>query len=168
MATVASALQADEQARFWTADPVFDSDVKRNWLAAFMQAKAPKLGALTYNFAVQVAENGRMNELPAIADAYARLMSAERGEVKAEVTTALPLSAAQRERVAASLHRFVMPGQHVELEEKVDESILVRTLSFIMCVLLLTRLSLPLAIATPISLSLYVSLPPPPHRAACS
>ena len=124
MAAVAAALEADEQARFWTKDPVFDADVKKNWLASFMAAKAPKVGALTYNFAVQVAENGRMHELPGIAEAYARLMSAERGEVKAEVTTALPLSEAQRERVAASLHRFVMPGQQVELEVKVDESIL--------------------------------------------
>ena len=54
-----------------------------------------------------------------ISEIFARLMSAERGEMPASVTTALPLDDSQREEVVAALSKFVKPEETIQLSEKV-------------------------------------------------
>lgn len=55
-----------------------------------------KLSAATTNLLVLLAENGRMTKIDGVVNAFKQLMSAHRGEVVCEVTTARPLSDAQR------------------------------------------------------------------------
>jgi F-type H+-transporting ATPase subunit delta len=52
-----------------------------------------KLSPLTKQFLGVLAANGRLDILPKAVDAFAAIASAARGEVKAEVTSAHPLSA---------------------------------------------------------------------------
>lgn len=55
-----------------------------------------KLSSATTNLLVLLAGNGRMTKIDGVINAFKQLMSAHRGEVVCEVTTARPLSDAQR------------------------------------------------------------------------
>jgi F-type H+-transporting ATPase subunit O len=50
-----------------------------------------------------LAENGRLNKLDAVINAFRLMMSAQRGEVVCEVITAKPLSDTQRKELEAQL-----------------------------------------------------------------
>jgi F-type H+-transporting ATPase subunit delta len=54
--------------------------------------------------------------------AFEALAAADRGAVSAEVTTAMPLTAAQAEALAAALRTAL--GKHPEIETRVDPAIL--------------------------------------------
>lgn len=64
---------------------------------------AAKLSAATTNLLTLLAENGRLTKIDGVINAFKQLMSAHRGEVVCEVTTARPLSDAQRKDLQASL-----------------------------------------------------------------
>lgn len=55
-----------------------------------------KLSAATTNLLTLLAENGRLTKIDGVINAFKQLMSAHRGEVVCEVTTARALSDAQR------------------------------------------------------------------------
>lgn len=55
-----------------------------------------KLSSATTNLLVLLAENGRLTKIDGVINAFKQLMSAHRGEVVCEVTTARPLSDGQR------------------------------------------------------------------------
>lgn len=55
-----------------------------------------KLSAATTNLLSLMAENGRLSKIDGIINAFKQLMAAHRGEIVCEVTTARPLSDAQR------------------------------------------------------------------------
>lgn len=50
-----------------------------------------------------MAENGRLNKLETVINAYKIMMAAHRGEVTCEVVTAKPLDQAQRQNLEAAL-----------------------------------------------------------------
>ena len=68
-----------------------------------------------------VIEAGHARELPKIVDELARMASAEREHVLAEVRTAVDLSAEQRERLAQALSRAT--GRQVDVKVVVDPSV---------------------------------------------
>lgn len=60
---------------------------------------AAKLSPATTNLLVLLAENRRLKKIDAIINAFKQIMSAHRGEVICEVTTARVLDAAQRKQL---------------------------------------------------------------------
>lgn len=85
-------------------------------------AKLLKLSPLTQNFLGVLSANRRLAALPQIVAAFAAIASAARGEVKAEVTSAHPLSDAQMKALAAKLK--AREGKDVTLSATVDPAIL--------------------------------------------
>lgn len=85
-------------------------------------AKLLKLNKLTQNFLGVLAANRRLTVLPDAIRAFAAIASTARGEVKAEVTSAHPLSDGQLGALAAKLK--AREGQDVTLSASVDPAIL--------------------------------------------
>jgi len=81
-----------------------------------------KLSPLTKQFLGVLSANRRLDVLPQIVSAFASIASAARGEVKAEVTSAHPLSDAQMKALAAKLK--AREGKDVTLSASVDPAIL--------------------------------------------
>jgi F-type H+-transporting ATPase subunit delta len=76
----------------------------------------------TKNFLGLLAANMRASALPAVIKAFERLAAGRRGAVAAEVTSALPLTTAQAEGVAAALRQAL--GKDPEITLRVDPAIL--------------------------------------------
>jgi F-type H+-transporting ATPase subunit delta len=97
------------------ASNVAKAELVRNLLAG--KAKAATVALVT---ALVTQPRGR--SLESGLDEYARLAAGRRGRVVALVTTAVPMSDAQKERLAASLGSLV--GRQVHLNLDVDPSVL--------------------------------------------
>jgi F-type H+-transporting ATPase subunit delta len=100
--------------------PVLSRDASGKAIAAV--AAAMKLDPLTTRFLGVLAENRRLSQLPAIARAYETLLSNHKGEARAEVTSAHPLTGDQISALSASLRARV--GREVAVDAKVDPAIL--------------------------------------------
>ena len=74
------------------------------------------------NFVRVVARNGRLFALPAIIKAFRERAAGARGEVTADVTSAVPLSKAQLTALATTLKAKI--GKTVTLNEHVDPSLI--------------------------------------------
>nr|KYP48840.1 hypothetical protein KK1_029483 [Cajanus cajan] len=85
---------------------------------------AAKFSDVTKNFLVIVAENGRLKNLDKIAKRYAELAMAYKGEVKATVTTVVPLPPEEEKALKETLQEIIGSGAKVNLEQKIDPSIL--------------------------------------------
>jgi len=80
------------------------------------------LSALTQKFLGLAAANRRLFALPSIIAAYLDILATRRGEVTAEVTSAVTLSDSQMSAITAALKQTV--GRTVALTSKIDASIL--------------------------------------------
>ena len=85
-------------------------------------AAQAKLSDLTANFLRVVAQNRRLNLLPAFIDGFLAEMAARRGESDAIVHTARPLSAAQMDKLNATLAQIAGGTVHMAVSE--DASLL--------------------------------------------
>ena len=85
-------------------------------------AKSLKLDATTANFLGVLAQNRRLNQLPAIIRAFRQLAAAHRGETTAEVTSAHPLDSDQVDALKQQLRTRV--GREVAVDLSVDPSLL--------------------------------------------
>lgn len=85
-------------------------------------AGALALSPLTRNFLGVLAANRRLSALPDMVRAFAAIAASARGEVKAEVTSAHPLSDAQLKALGAKLK--AREGKDVTLSATVDPAIL--------------------------------------------
>jgi len=84
-----------------------------------------KFTEITQNFFFVMAENGRLEELSAVAEQYAKLVYASRGEVVVKVTSAIPLSAEQVAHCKDVLTKKILQkGEKLVLEVNVDKKIL--------------------------------------------
>jgi len=97
------------------------NDKKTQLASALSSTKATKL---TSNLLVLLAENGRLNKLNGIANAFSTIMSAHRGEIECEVTTAKALDGPLQQELEAALKSFVKSGQTIIIRTKVDPTIL--------------------------------------------
>jgi len=107
-------------------DLLLNPSLKRNQkkeviASALASTKASKL---TSNLLGLLAENGRLANLEGIAAAYFTIMSAHRGEVECEVTSAKPLDGPLQQELEAALKTFVKSGQSIVLKTKVDPTIM--------------------------------------------
>lgn len=78
--------------------------------------------ALVKDFLCLLAARGRMDHLPEITAAYQKLVDEGLGQVRAQVRTAVALTAEERRQIAERLARAV--GKRVLIEEHVDRSLL--------------------------------------------
>jgi F-type H+-transporting ATPase subunit delta len=99
---------------------VFDAETKGRCLAAI--AEAAEFSPTTRKFLGLVAANRRASAIPAMIFSFEKLAADDRGAISAQVTTALPLTAAQTKALAASLRTAL--GKDPEIETKVDPAIL--------------------------------------------
>jgi F-type H+-transporting ATPase subunit delta len=102
------------------ASPAFDSDDKARGLAAI--AAAAGFSETTRKFLGLVAANRRASALPGMIASFEKLAAEDRGAISAEVVTALPLTPAQTQALAASLRTAL--GKDPEIETHVDPAIL--------------------------------------------
>jgi F-type H+-transporting ATPase subunit delta len=100
--------------------PVISSDEQEKAISTVL-AKAG-LGPLTINFFKLLAKNRRLFAAADVVRDFQSLAARARGEVRAEVTAASPLSDAQVADLKAALKASV--GKDVTLVQKVDPSIL--------------------------------------------
>lgn len=85
-------------------------------------AKTMKLSPLTTKFLGVLADNRRLAKLPEMITAFSTLAANHRGEVKAEVTSAYPLTTGQMNELKKQLRTRV--GRDVSVESRVDPAIL--------------------------------------------
>jgi F-type H+-transporting ATPase subunit delta len=100
--------------------PAFSSDDKAKGLAAI--ANTAGFNGTVRKFLGLLSANGRASALPAVIAGFERLAADARGEVQAQVTTALPLTAAQTEGVAQALRQAL--GKDPKIETRVDPALL--------------------------------------------
>jgi F-type H+-transporting ATPase subunit delta len=81
-----------------------------------------RVDVLTLRFLHLLLDKKRAAYLADVARAYADLLDRERGVIRATVTTARPLTAAERERLRAAL--AARTGRPVQLEPRVDREVL--------------------------------------------
>jgi F-type H+-transporting ATPase subunit delta len=74
------------------------------------------------NFLNVLAENGRLNVLPEIAELYEQHRAEAEKTVEAEITSAFPLSDAQKQQLIDALKNRL--GREISLVTKTDESII--------------------------------------------
>lgn len=90
---------------------------------AMAVAQRSGLSKLTSDFLALVAERGRTDHLPMIADKYRKRLDDDLLRVCAHVRTAVPLTDESRTMLAAKLEQ-ALDGRHVRLEEIVDPTLL--------------------------------------------
>lgn len=115
-----AAIADSKDLRTLLASPAFGSEDKAKGLVG-IGAKA-KFSMTTLKFLGLLASNGRASALPQVIGAYEKLSAEARGAVSAEVTTAVPLSAAQAKGVAAALRQAL--GKDPEISTRVDPALL--------------------------------------------
>jgi len=101
-------------------NPVFKPSEKAAILAKILPRVTPS--ETVRRFALLLLERGRIRALPAIARAYRELGDRHAGRVRAMVTSAQPLSAADLDRVRRSLEARTQ--KKVMLESQVDPSLI--------------------------------------------
>jgi len=119
---VQNLLKTDIPFREFVLNPIVQKDAKK--VAVEAVAAKTKTSPSTTNLLILLAENGRLNKLDGVANAYRTLMAAHRGEVVCEVTTAKALDAAQVKELETTLKAFLKKGQVLKYSTRVDASIL--------------------------------------------
>lgn len=103
---------------------IHNPQISRSQAGKVVAGLAPHLGLtdLTANFLGVLADNRRLGDLPAMIAAFGTIAAAHRGEVKAEVASAHPLSKAQLKELEKKLH--AREGHTVKLTSRVDADLL--------------------------------------------
>lgn len=120
LTTLEAMLQDSEELRQAMRSPLFSRAAQADAVTAL--AGKAGLTKLTGSFLGVLARNRRLAALPQILTAFRAMLAAKRGEVTAEVVSAVPLNAQQLEAVEASVKRHV--GKTVRLEARVDPALL--------------------------------------------
>ena len=120
LATLKTALAESADLRALTQSPL----VGREAAAKAIEAVAGKLGldSLTSRTLGVLAQNRRLAQIPAVIRAFDTLLSAHKGETRAEVTTAFPLTKTQQTALAKQLK--ARTGRDMALDLAVDPAIM--------------------------------------------
>ncbi|CAG9861177.1 unnamed protein product [Phyllotreta striolata] len=117
-----SALKTDDKLREFVMNPTIKRALKSDALKAVAQKISLKQESA--NLLTLLAENGRLKKLDTVINAFKQIMSAHRGEVSCEVTTARDLDADQKQKLLGVLKSFVKSNQSIMLATKVDPTII--------------------------------------------
>jgi F-type H+-transporting ATPase subunit delta len=85
--------------------------------------KKLKSHSLIVKFMGTIALNGRMNFIEDIIDQFLNKLSIERGEIKAELTTALPISNEINNTLIKEVKKLTK-SEKIELKTNVDKSLI--------------------------------------------
>jgi F-type H+-transporting ATPase subunit delta len=114
----AETLEQNSPLREALTDAALPAENKKGAIADILGERANPLTVSLLGFLVDV---GRAREIPKIARRLAEMAAGERDHTLAEVRTAVELSDAQRERIAAALSTAT--GRTVDLKVVVDPSV---------------------------------------------
>ncbi|MEQ1612842.1 MAG: F0F1 ATP synthase subunit delta [Hyphomicrobiaceae bacterium] len=117
---IQSLLDSSDDLRNLVRSPVFSADEQGKALTAVME-KAGITG-LTANFIKLIAKNRRLFVLPEMIKNYHALAARGRGEMQAEVTSAVALNEAQMQQLKDTLKASV--GKDVSVTSRVDPGLL--------------------------------------------
>ena len=120
LALAANVLGADAKFVHFFADPSIFLDDKRAAIDGL--ARRARLSEVVRSLLLVLVANRRLGILAAIADAFEGIRDERLGIVKAETTTAVPVSAAELKRLGEALEK--MTGRTVRISHRVDPSIL--------------------------------------------
>ena len=120
IAVIRSLLAESDDLRRLVASPVLGRDAQGKALLAVLEKAG--VSVLTRNFAGVVARNRRLFVIDIMCIGYRQLLAAARGEITAEINTALPLTDSQRTSLEQELRSAV--GSKVTLDTRVDASLL--------------------------------------------
>ncbi|PJI84605.1 ATP synthase F1 subcomplex delta subunit [Yoonia maricola] len=120
VATLEAAMAESADLRTLLTSPLYSRDEQSGAITAI--AKKMKLSDTTSNVLALLASKRRLFVLPQLLAVLQDMLSEERGEVTAEVTTAKALTKAQADKLAKTLKAQV--GKSVTIKETVDESII--------------------------------------------
>ncbi len=120
LAGIRTMLAGSADLRRLVASPAISREDQSRALGAVLERAG--VSDLTQRFVGVVGTNRRLNFLDDICAAYREILAARRGEVTAEVTTANPLSGAQRMSLQEILQGKV--GTRVTISSRIDESLL--------------------------------------------
>jgi F-type H+-transporting ATPase subunit delta len=120
LGALARAYAGSTDLRLALESPVVKSSEKQAILRAILPRVAPSLSV--QRFAQLLLERGRIGFLAAIARAFRELVDARAGQVRATVTTAAALGAAELERVRRALEWRT--GRKVLIETAVDPDLI--------------------------------------------
>uniref|UniRef100_A0A1B6K528 Oligomycin sensitivity conferral protein n=1 Tax=Homalodisca liturata TaxID=320908 RepID=A0A1B6K528_9HEMI len=115
-------LKTDKKLNEFINDPSLKRPLKVEALKQV--ASTMKMSPPTANLVGLLAENGRLKNLNAIINSFKTIMSAHRGEIPCEVTTAKPLDDATKQELQAALKSFAKKGENILLQTKVDPNII--------------------------------------------
>ncbi|HXV23274.1 MAG TPA: F0F1 ATP synthase subunit delta [Alphaproteobacteria bacterium] len=102
------------------SSPLLDRIEQARALAALLEQMG--MGPTVRNFVAVVARNRRLFALKSMADAFLADLARRRGEVRAEVVSARPLSEAQQQKLVEALRRAT--GGKVVVETAIDRSLI--------------------------------------------
>lgn len=117
---LAASWASSDDLRGLFANPEFTHEVRK----AVLRELLSRIGAsqLTQNSVLYLADRNRLIALPDIADAYSELAERAAGAVRAEVTSAAPLSDAYYAQLTKALEQVT--GQKVTIERKTDPNLI--------------------------------------------
>lgn len=118
LAGLRTALASDHDVARVLHSPQVESRAKKAALGGLANTANP----LTVNLLQVLVDRGRLEELPAIADAFAQRVLAASGQISVEVTTAVPLDVDLRAKVVARISE--QTGRAPEITERVDPEII--------------------------------------------
>lgn len=120
LADIFELIEKDENFSRLINSPVFSKEDKAKALEQFA-AKA-KLSEKVKNLLLVLAENSRLQVLPAVCEAFSNIVMESKGFVKAEVVSAKKLKEAELKKITETISKAT--GKKVECENLVDEAII--------------------------------------------
>ena len=101
------------------------SSLSRENQASLMEKilKKMKVSPLTIKFIGTLAINGRLNIVNNIIDEFLKTLAHERGELTAEITTAVPISKEINKSIVKEISKLTKTNK-IELDETIDKSLI--------------------------------------------
>jgi F-type H+-transporting ATPase subunit delta len=118
--TIEAALRDSAELRDLIASPIYRREEQGTAITAV--ARKAGLSQIVTNTLALMASKRRLFVLPQLVRGLRDRIAAEKGEVTAEVTAAMPLTKAQQDKLARTLKARV--GQDVKISMSVDESLI--------------------------------------------
>jgi F-type H+-transporting ATPase subunit delta len=120
MALITQSLQESKDLKALLLNPTYQAVHKKNILDEIFGQKIHHLSIRLFSV---LADNNRMELLPAVAEAYTNLYNEAKGIIKATVTTALPIQDDLKEKIIRKAGKIAR-GKEIILENKIDPSII--------------------------------------------
>merc|ERR1712055_155227 len=113
LAAVGDLLKTDSILREFLENPLLKKELKKEGMDSVLEKKGAS--ELTVNLFGLLAENGKLASTSGVLSAFGQIMSAVRGEVVCEVTTAKAMDESMEAEVTGALKAFLKEGESIQL-----------------------------------------------------